>query len=60
MNKLIYLIILVCTIVSCNDDPEEFTVDLPAGAFQFTPAMGGAVLRYKLPEDPDVIAINVR
>lgn len=60
MKKLIYLIIAICSFVACNDDSEGFTVDLPAGAFQFTPAMGGAVLRYKLPDDPDVVAINVR
>lgn len=60
MKRLIYLIIAICTFVSCNDESEGFTVDLPAGAFQFTPAMGGAMLRYKLPDDPDVIAINVR
>ena len=60
MKKIIYLIIAVYSFVSCNGNPEGFTVDLPAGSFQFTPAMGGAVLRYKLPNDPDVIAINVR
>jgi len=60
MKKLLYLLIAMFAFVSCNDETEEFVVDLPEGAFRFTPAMGGAVLHYKLPADPEVIAVNVR
>ena len=50
----------IWTLSACNSDEESFTVELPAGAFQFTPVMGGAVLQYTLPDDPEIIAINVR
>jgi hypothetical protein len=60
MKKIIYLMIAMFSFVSCSDETEEFIVDLSAEALQFTPTMGGAILKYKLPADPDIVAINIR
>ena len=60
MKKIIYLMIAMFSFVSCSDETEEFVVDSSAEALQFTPTMGGAILKYKLPADPEIVAINVR
>ena len=60
MKKLIYLIMAVWAFTSCNDSDEAFTVEISAEGFHFTPIMGGALLQYTLPDDPEIIAINVR
>lgn len=59
MKKLFYFFIIIIVFISCKDDLEAFSVDLPAGAFRFTPAMGGAILTYTLPDDPEVVAVQV-
>ena len=53
MKKLIYLIMAVWAFTSCNDSDEAFTVEISAEGFHFTPIMGGALLQYTLPDDPE-------
>ncbi len=63
MKIIVYLfltMILVFTTACSDNDTERVFVDLPENAFTFTPTMGGAVLHYRLPDNPDIVAINVR
>lgn len=60
MKKILFFIIVIWSFCACSDDSNDFTVDLPNDAFCFTPSMGGAILKYLLPDDPEVIAIQVR
>lgn len=61
-RKLIYMSMAVAALclASCSDDKDAVRIDLASDALQFTPAHGGAVLHYKLPNDPDVVGIHVR
>lgn len=57
---IIFLLTVACCWASCTKDEEAFAVNLPADAFTFTPIMGGAVMHYKLPDDPEIVGIKVR
>jgi len=60
MKRILYIALAASVLVACKDDNELFSVDISPDAFEFTPVMGGAVMKYTLPADPDIIAINVR
>lgn len=50
-----------CTMqFSCSSDDSAYEVKVSDGDLTFTPAMGGAIFHYKLPKDPDIIAVNLR
>ena len=59
--KNIYLILLLFTgLLACNDDHDFIKADLPENAFRFKEIPGGAVMYYKLPDDPNIVGIRVR
>ena len=60
MKKILYLALAVVSLTSCKDDAELFSVEISPEQFEFTPVMGGAEMKYVLPDDPEIIAINVR
>ena len=45
---------------SCKSDETLPTFAFDDNALTLTPAAGGAVLHYKLPDDPDVVGIHCR
>ena len=48
---------------ACSDDDKigfDLPVDVSQEAIRFTPAPGGAVMHYSLPEDKEVFGIRVR
>jgi len=60
MKKLIYsLIALSAILASCSDEAKTY-VNMADNALVLTPAPGGAVLHYVLPNDPDIVGIHVR
>ena len=59
--KRFWIFLLVACFWACNDDEEgRIFVDLPEEAFSFKPMAGGAVMHYILPDDPDIVAVQVR
>lgn len=60
MKKLIYLLLVLLVLASCTDDKERVFINVPDNAFSFTPIMGGAVMRYESPGDPDIVGLFVR
>lgn len=60
MKNLWILLLAVC-FWTCNDDDEgRIFVDLSADAFSFKSIAGGAIMHYVLPDDPDIVAVQVR
>lgn len=62
MKKISYLFLSLAAflLASCSSDKELLHVTLADNALVFTPAAGGAVLHYALPDDPDIVGIHVR
>lgn len=62
MRKTISLLasIALMALAACSSDQQVPEVPLADGALRFAPTAGGAVLRYTLPADPDVVGIHVR
>ena len=61
MRKIYYLLVLCLAFFSCQDDKlERFAIDMPENAFRFTPVAGGAIMHYTLPDDPEIVAVNLR
>lgn len=59
--KKLWMILLVACFWACDDNDEgRIFVDLPMEAFSFKPMAGGAVMHYILPDDPDIVAVQVR
>lgn len=62
MKKISYLFLSLAAflLAACSSDKEVLHVTLADQALVFTPAAGGAVLHYALPDDPDIVGIHVR
>lgn len=61
MRKIIYLLTAAIPfLMSCSDEDTSFDSGVGASAFSFEPVAGGAVMRYDLPADPDIVGVNVR
>lgn len=45
---------------SCSSEKEVVHVEMPEHSLVFTPAAGGAILHYVIPQDPDFVGIHVR
>lgn len=60
MKNTILICLLMFGLFACNDDDSVFSVDVPEAAFRFEAVPGGAMMRYKLPNDSDIFAMNIR
>lgn len=62
MKKITYIFLSLAVLFmsACSSDKELLHVTLADNALVFTPAAGGAVLHYALPDDPDIVGIHVR
>lgn len=62
MKKATYIFLSLAAflLAACSSDKELLHVNLADNALVFTPAAGGAVLHYALPDDPDIVGIHVR
>ena len=47
-------------ITSCKDEESAFQPGIGTEAFSFNPTPGGAVMRYKIPADKDLMGLNIR
>ena len=54
------VILLMCFITSCSDEVERFKADISPSSFTFKPVTGGAVMHYRMPNDPAIVGIHAR
>lgn len=54
------VILLMCFITSCSDEVERFKADISPSSFTFKPVTGGAVMHYRMPNDPTIVGIHAR
>lgn len=60
-QKIWYLFMALLVLVACKDDNEGVVyVDLQENAFSFKSRPGGALMHYRLPNDPDITGLQVR
>lgn len=60
MRNIVLILCLIWGCWGCSDEKGRIFVDLPQEAFTFRPIAGGAVMHYILPDDPDIVGVNVR
>lgn len=62
INKFLTILLSAVTVLlaSCKDSESLFTPSITADSLTFRPIAGGAVCHYVLPDDPDVVGINLR
>lgn len=60
MRYIILVLLLFCGLLSCQDEKSSFDFPISEEGFSFRAIPGGAVMYYKLPNDSDIFALNVR
>lgn len=60
MRNTILILLLIFGLFACNDGENIFSVEVPKDGFHFKAVPGGAIMYYKLPDDSDIFAMNVR
>lgn len=60
MRNILIISLLLLGFWACGDDEKgNIIANLPNNAFSFEPMPGGAIMRYILPDDPDIVGVNV-
>lgn len=59
-KNIIFLLALMLAFVGCKDEEQAFAPGIGSEAFSFKPIAGGAVMKYQLPADANVVGVNVR
>lgn len=54
------VILLMCFISSCSDEVERFKADISPSSFSFKPITGGAIMYYRMPDDPSIVGVHAR
>jgi lipoprotein len=60
MKNTIFLLLFVFGLFACEDDGSIFELSTDGLEVKFTPVAGGAMMYYKLPNNSDIFAVNVR
>ena len=60
MKNTILILLLMFGLFACDDEANIFNVEVPREGFQFKAMPGGAMMYYKLPDNSDIFALNVR
>lgn len=60
MRNTILILLLIFGLFACKDETSTFGISVPEEAFLFKPMPGGAMMYYKLPDESDIFALNVR
>ncbi|WP_274973104.1 DUF4959 domain-containing protein, partial [Butyricimonas sp. An62] len=60
MKNTIFLLLFVFGLFACEDDDSIFELSTDGLEVKFTPVAGGAMMYYKLPNNSDIFAVNVR
>ena len=60
IRKLLFLLLAGVSFIACNDDDEIFDVPVEFQRISFEAVPGGAVMRYKLPDDLDIYRVRAR
>lgn len=51
---------LISFMISCSDEVDTFKADISPSSFSFKPMTGGAVMYYRLPDDPSIVGVHAR
>ncbi len=54
------VLLMMFFMISCSDDVETFKADISPSSFSFKPMTGGAVMHYRLPDDPSIVGVHAR
>lgn len=60
MKNSIWILLLILGFLACNDDDVVFNPVTEGLEIKFEPVAGGAMMRYSLPNDRNIFAMNVR
>ena len=60
MKNSIWILLLIFGFLACNDDDVVFNPVTEGLEIKFEPVAGGAMMRYSLPNDRSIFAMNVR
>lgn len=64
MKRTIFIesicVVLLLALFSCKDDTDTFSPGISTEAFSFRPIAGGAIMHYSLPDNEDVVGLNIR
>ena len=61
MRKILFLLLVLSGFIACKDDDEiGFDVPVEFRNISFDAVPGGAVMRYKLPDNTDIFGVRVR
>ena len=60
MKNTIFLLLCVLGLFACSDDDVIFEPSKEGLEIKFTPVEGGAMMHYKLPNNSDIFAMNIR
>ena len=60
MKNKILILFLIIGLFACRNEESIFNINVPEDAFFFKAMPGGAMMHYKLPDDSDIFALNVR
>ena len=60
MKNTIFLLLFVFALFACEDDDSVFEPLTEGLEIKFTPVAGGAMMHYRLPNNSDIFAMNIR
>ena len=60
-QKILFFLLILVAFVACKDDDENcFDVPVEFRKISFDPVPGGAVMRYKLPDNMNIFGVRAR
>lgn len=60
MKNTIFLLLVIFGLFACEDDDSVFEPSTEGLEIKFTPVAGGAMMHYRLPNNSDIFAMNIR
>lgn len=60
MKNILFMLLLIVGFWRCQHEDHFFDISVDRENFTFQPMAGGAIMRYTLPRDKDVLSIRVR
>ena len=60
MKNTIFLLLVIFGLFACEDDDSVFEPLTEGLEIKFTPVAGGAMMHYRLPNNSDIFAMNIR
>ncbi len=60
MKKIIYFLLLLVSLSACKEEENTFQPNIGSEAFSFNAINGGAIMHYQLPDDKEIMGLNIR